>query len=109
MQTKQTDQTAPGKPDNCPTCGIEAHKPDESGKYGFGSLRYCPDCEKEWETAPGIAREILTNKEVEVFELLWDSLKRDPEHKDRRQTGWGTKTKVGLMACLDRIYYGQES
>ena len=42
-----------------------------------------------------------------IFDLLWDYLKRDPDHKDRRQTGWGTKTKVGLVACLDRIYEGR--
>lgn len=52
--------------------------------------------------------EPLTKRDSEALELLWDSLKRDPEHKDRRQTGWGTKTKVGLLACLDRIYFGQE-
>lgn len=38
-----------------------------------------------------------------VVDLLWDSLKRDPEHLDRRQTGWGTKTKEGLAACIERI------
>jgi hypothetical protein len=43
-------------------------------------------------------------KAQKIIELLWDSLKRDPEHKDRRQTGWGTKTMVGLVACLDTIY-----
>jgi hypothetical protein len=37
-------------------------------------------------------------KEHPIVTLLWDSLKRDPEHKDRRVTGWGTKTKVGLIA-----------
>ena len=43
------------------------------------------------------------NTEEKILELLWDSLKRDPEHKDRRQTGWGTKTKQGLCACIYRI------
>lgn len=38
-----------------------------------------------------------------ALELLWDHLPKDREHKDRRQTGWGTKTKVGLIACLERI------
>jgi hypothetical protein len=49
---------------------------------------------------------ILTEDEKRnaILELLWDSLKRDTEHKDRRQTGWGTKTKIGLVASLDRIY-----
>lgn len=43
----------------------------------------------------------LQNKAV--VNLLWDSLKRDPEHTDRRETGWGTKTKEGLAACVERI------
>jgi hypothetical protein len=46
----------------------------------------------------------VVNKDEAILELLWDSLKRDPEHKDRRQTGWGTKTKIGLITSLDRIY-----
>jgi hypothetical protein len=54
-----------------------------------------------------MAAEFENAKMLRVVELLWDSLKRDPEHKDRRQTGWGTKTKVGLVACLDRIYKGE--
>ena len=42
-------------------------------------------------------------QEDQIIVFLWDSLKRDPEHKDRRQTGWGTYTKKGLLACLDRL------
>ena len=42
-----------------------------------------------------------------AIDLLWDSLKRDPEHEDRRQTGWGTKTQAGLAACVARL--GRES
>jgi hypothetical protein len=42
-------------------------------------------------------------RQQSIIDLLWDSLKRDPEHKDRRQTGWGTKTKTGLIACIDLI------
>ena len=37
-----------------------------------------------------------------VIELLWDYMKRDPEHRDRVQTGWGTKTREGLVACVQR-------
>lgn len=44
-------------------------------------------------------------QKARIIELLWDSLRRDPEHEDRRQTGWGTKTKEGLIACIDRIAY----
>lgn len=41
--------------------------------------------------------------EAKVTEVFWDYLKRDPEHKDRRQTGWGTKTKEGLARTIHRI------
>ena len=43
------------------------------------------------------------NIEEQILELLWDYLKRDPEHKDRKRTGWGTKTKQGLIASIYRI------
>lgn len=46
----------------------------------------------------------MTASEHQIIDLLWDSLKRDPEHKDRRQTGWGSKTKQGLIASLNAIY-----
>jgi hypothetical protein len=48
-----------------------------------------------------------TQMEREVTELLWDYLPKDPEHKDRRKTGWGTKTKIGLVACIERIAAGE--
>jgi hypothetical protein len=46
----------------------------------------------------------MAKRDEEIIELLWESLKRDREHKDRRLTGWGTKTKVGLVACVERIF-----
>jgi hypothetical protein len=46
----------------------------------------------------------MKKREQEICDLLWDSLARDPEHPDRRCTGWGTKTKKGLVACLERIF-----
>lgn len=46
----------------------------------------------------------MSASEHQIIALLWDSLKRDPEHKDRRQTGWGSKTKQGLIASLNTIY-----
>jgi hypothetical protein len=39
----------------------------------------------------------------QLLELLWGYMKRDPEHIDRVQTGWGTKTQEGLVACIERI------
>jgi hypothetical protein len=50
----------------------------------------------------------IEKQEEAVAELLWDYLKRDPEHRDRRATGWGTKTLVGLTACVNRIFGGGE-
>ncbi len=49
----------------------------------------------------------MTKKQQDaVLELLWDSMKRDPENRDRVRTGWGTKTKEGLVACIERIARG---
>jgi len=36
-----------------------------------------------------------------ITDLLWDYLKKDPEHKDRVRTGWGTKTKLGLRRTVE--------
>lgn len=47
------------------------------------------------------------HRDQEILNLLWESLKRDPEHTDRRQTAWGTKTQAGLVASLNRIYQGE--
>lgn len=41
--------------------------------------------------------------EDEAVDVFWHCLKRDPEHEDRRQTAWGTKTRKGLVAVLRRI------
>lgn len=40
--------------------------------------------------------------EGEIIGLLWSSMKRDREHKDRVQTGWGSKTQQGLEASVKR-------
>ncbi len=45
----------------------------------------------------------IADADGRLVELLWDYLKRDPEHKDRRQTGYGTKTKLGLVASIRSI------
>lgn len=52
----------------------------------------------------------MTEKqEQELLELLWDYMKKDPAHKDRVRTGWGTKTKQGLVASVRRIVTGEET
>ena len=52
--------------------------------------------------AAGVPEEIC-RVEQEIAMLLWDYLPKDPEHPDRRQTGWGTKTLRGLRLSLERI------
>lgn len=52
-------------------------------------------------------------QQMMFLELLWGSLKQEPApdrnwkrrkpEDERRQTGWGTKTQTGLLACIDRI------
>jgi len=44
----------------------------------------------------------------ELIELLWQSLKQDSEHKDRKQTGYGTKTQTGLLASIESIMNRKE-
>ena len=46
----------------------------------------------------------FTAQQNELLNLLWDSLKRQPGRPDVRVTSWGTKTKRGLLACVERIY-----
>ena len=51
----------------------------------------------------------MTQAQIEaVATLLWDYLKRDPDHKDRRQTGYGTKTKQGLALSVARALEGEK-
>lgn len=38
--------------------------------------------------------------------MLWDNLEKDPDHSDRVVTGWGTKTKEGLCASIERAVTG---
>jgi hypothetical protein len=43
--------------------------------------------------------------------LLWDVLKRDPDHRDRRTLGAGyhTKTQTGLCATIEHILTNHET
>jgi ABC-type phosphonate transport system ATPase subunit len=40
-----------------------------------------------------------------LLSLLWNYMKQDPENPNRVQTTWGTKTRDGLIACIERIAY----
>lgn len=50
---------------------------------------------------------MTATRHEQLIELLWNSMKRDPEHKDRVRTGWGTKTQIGLVASIERIFENQ--
>jgi hypothetical protein len=64
---------------------VDAAKPDKPS--------FCPKCALNEHSAAAL----------KMVELVWCSLKHDHEHKDRRETAWGTKTECGLAACFDRI------
>ena len=42
-------------------------------------------------------------QESKLIELLWEYMHVDPKHDDRVFTGWGTKTKEGLIASIESI------
>lgn len=41
----------------------------------------------------------------DLLELLWDSMHRDKGSIGRVRTGWGTKTREGLLRCIARIAF----
>lgn len=43
----------------------------------------------------------------ELLDVFWDYMKRDPGY-DRVKTGWGTKTKTGLLYVIERIVLDKE-
>ena len=50
------------------------------------------------------------DQEKQIIELLWGSMVmsqppniRAPYDEPRVETGWGTKTQTGLVACIARI------
>lgn len=45
-------------------------------------------------------------QQSELLELLWGSLKKEPGY-DRVHTGFGTKTKTGLLNCIESIVFHQ--
>lgn len=72
------------------------------GPDGEIAEKYGVDNKLKSDNSP---REFTIKQRNMIVDLLWESLKRDPDHRDRKQTGWGTKTIIGLIACLERIAY----
>lgn len=65
----------------------------------------CVICHKMGRTRKVKARKEIVFNEAQqkaVIDLLWDYLSADPNYP-RVRTGWGTKTKEGLIACIQRI------
>lgn len=48
----------------------------------------------------------FTATEQDIIDAFWDSLPKVPGHSDRRMTGWGSKTKIGLIATVKRLGKG---
>ena len=48
----------------------------------------------------------FTPAEIDVIDALWHSLPKVAGHPDRRMTGWGSKTKIGLIATVKRLGKG---
>jgi hypothetical protein len=51
--------------------------------------------------ATALSEETQAKRGQLLAEVL--KLKKDPEHKDRFQTTWGTKTALGVFATVHRI------
>ena len=49
--------------------------------------------------------DIRHTQEIEdrLADLLWEFLSKSKGHIDRRETSWGSKTKMGLTACILNI------
>ena len=53
---------------------------------------------------PGeVVSELTPAQDAAITEWFWGVLPVDPEHEDRRRTGQGTKTKLGLLRTMQRI------
>ena len=46
---------------------------------------------------------LSANQKHEFLKLLWDYMIQDQEFFDRVHTGSGMKTRIGLLACIERI------
>ena len=42
-------------------------------------------------------------KQSELLQLLWEYMRKDREHPGRVHTGYGTKTKEGLLRSINTI------
>ena len=43
----------------------------------------------------------------QIADVFWHLLRKDPLNKDRRMTAWGSKTKTGLAATIQRLGAGR--
>lgn len=48
------------------------------------------------------------SQKEDLIDLLWDDLRKDLNHSDRKRTGWGGKTKDGLVASIEDILNKEE-
>ena|SRR5258708_29487122 len=46
---------------------------------------------------------LTLQQEHDLLEMFWDSMRREPGHPDRKQTGIGSKTKEGLLRTIETM------
>ena len=59
--------------------------------------------EETMTTTPHTPLTLTPQQAKALIAFLWPAMRRDPEHRDRVRTAWGTKTQTGLIACIERI------
>ena len=56
----------------------------------------CPKC----GAYTHVKRQRAARRQRDIIDLLWDYLPKHEQHSDRRLTGWGYKSKQGLIASV---------
>lgn len=49
-----------------------------------------------------------SKQEQALINLLWECMKKDKEYRDRVQISRGTKTKRGLIMCIEDVITNNE-
>jgi hypothetical protein len=93
--------------------GIE--RQPEKGEYSnvgepmpcgtFDTLKQAEKAQNQIHDWSESNQQITEEQADKLITLLWGALAKDPDHQHRKQTGYGSKTKVGLVACIQRILF----
>jgi len=61
------------------------------------------DKEKHESRSPLVEASLSAKFAQDILELLWDYLPDAEGHEDCKATGWGPKTKFGLITAIENI------